>query len=146
MVSYVRSEAKALRMLPFVITFEGRLVGQLTVGGITLGSLRGAHMGYWIDRAVAGRGIMPTAVALAGDHAFGVLRLHRLEINIRPDNQASRRVVEKLGFRVEGLRPSFLHIAGDWRDHMTYALHADEVPEGLLTRWHQVRRSAPQPG
>ena len=116
----------------------GDLVGQLTVGGIAWGSLRSAHIGYWVDQRVAGRGIMPTAVALATDHCFAT-GLHRIEINIRPENIASRRVVEKLGFRPEGLRPAYLHIDGDWRDHLSFALTVDEVPGGLLRRWHESR-------
>ncbi len=117
-----------------VVDESGRLVGQLTVGGIAWGSLRSAHIGYWIDQRVAGRGIMPTAVALATDHCFAI-GLHRVEINIRPENVASRRVVEKLGFRPEGLRLRYLHIDGDWRDHLTFALTVDEVPGGLVRRW-----------
>jgi ribosomal-protein-alanine N-acetyltransferase len=120
--------------MPFVVTFGGLLVGQLTVGGISWGSLRSAHIGYWVDQEVAGRGIMPTAVAMATDHCFAV-GLHRMEINIRPENVASRRVVEKLGFRPEGLRPRYLHIDGDWRDHLSFALTVDEVAGGLLARW-----------
>jgi ribosomal-protein-alanine N-acetyltransferase len=135
MVRRLRSEARARQGLPFVITFEGALVGQLTVGGITYGSLRSAHIGYWIDEAFAGRGITPTAVALAADHCFTTLRLHRIEVNVRPENVASRRVAEKLGFRYEGLRERYLHIDGDWRDHLGYALTADEVPAGVLARW-----------
>ena len=106
------------------MTLDGALVGQLTVGGITYGSLCSAHVGYWIDARVAGRGVMPTAVALAVDHCFQVLRLHRVEVNIRPENTASLRVVEKLGFRDEGLRRGYLHIAGQWRDHRSFALTA----------------------
>ena len=134
MVRTLRAEARAGRVLPFVMTYDDRLVGQLTMSGVTYGSLRGAHIGYWIDQAFAGRGVTPTAVALACDHAYWVLGLHRIEIAMRPENQASRRVVEKLGFRFEGTRPAFLHIDGDWRDHLIYALHQDEAPEGLLAR------------
>ena len=65
-------------------------------------------------------------MALATDHCFSI-GLHRIEINIRPENMASRRVVEKLGFRPEGLRPRYLHIDGDWRDHLSFALTVDEV-------------------
>jgi ribosomal-protein-alanine N-acetyltransferase len=139
MVATLRSEARAGRVLPFIVTYEGRLVGQLTLGGVTYGSLRAAHMGYWVDQAVAGRGVIPTAAALAADHAFDVLRLHRLEIAMRPENFASQRVAEKLGFRFEGIRPAFLHIDGDWRDHRVYALHATELPGGVLTRWRAER-------
>ncbi|HEX6935335.1 MAG TPA: GNAT family protein [Actinomycetes bacterium] len=135
MVRNLRAQARKGQLLPFVVTYDGELVGQLTVGGITYGSLCSAHIGYWIDARVAGRGVMPTAVALAVDHCFLVLRLHRIEVNIRPENVASLRVVEKLGFREEGLRLAYLHIAGDWRDHISFALTAEEVPEGLLARW-----------
>jgi ribosomal-protein-alanine N-acetyltransferase len=135
MVSALRAEARAGRVLPFVVTLRGRLVGQVTVGGVTYGSLRAAHVGYWIDQSVAGQGIMPTAVALVMDHAFDALGLHRIEIALRPENHASQRVVEKLGLRFEGVRPAYLHIDGDWRDHKVYALHVDEVPEGVLARW-----------
>jgi [ribosomal protein S5]-alanine N-acetyltransferase len=139
MVVRLRREARAGTCLPFVVTYEDQLVGQLTVGGIAWGSFRSAHVGYWIDSAVAGRGIMPTALALAVDHCFRTVGLHRIEINIRPENLPSRRVVEKLGFRDEGLRPRLLHIDGDWRDHLSYALTADEVgPGGLIGRWRRV--------
>ena len=139
MVRRLRAEARAGRTLPFVVTYDDRLVGQLTVAGITLGSQCDAHIGYWLDREYAGRGIMPTAVAMATDYCFQVLGVHRMEIQIRPENRNSRRVVEKLGFREEGLRPRFLHIDGDWRDHLVYALNAEEVPEGLLARWRASR-------
>ncbi|MFC4494327.1 GNAT family N-acetyltransferase [Streptomyces ovatisporus] len=141
MVRHLRGEAQAGRMLPFVVEHQGRLAGQLTVAGITWGSMCSGHIGYWVDREVAGRGVMPTAVALATDHCFRTVGLHRIEICIRPENAPSRRVVEKLGFREEGLRPRYLHIDGAWRDHLVFALTADEVPEGLLSRWH---RSAPR--
>jgi ribosomal-protein-alanine N-acetyltransferase len=139
MVGALRSEGRAGRALPFIVTYERRLVGQLTVGGVTYGSLRAAHIGYWVDEAVAGRGVIPTGVALAVDHAFRVLALHRIEIAMRPENHASTRVAEKLGFRFEGVRPAFLHIDGEWRDHLVYALHVDEVHEGLLYRWRSTR-------
>jgi ribosomal-protein-alanine N-acetyltransferase len=139
MVRNLRSQARAGTLLPFVLTLDGALVGQLTVGGITYGSLCSGHVGYWIDARVAGRGVMPTAVALAVDHCFQALRLHRVEVNIRPENSASLRVVEKLGFRDEGYRPRFLHINGQWADHRSFALTSEEVPEGLLSTWLRTR-------
>ena len=138
MVRRLKAEAREGRTMPFVVTYEGRLVGQLTVGGISWGSLRSAYVGYWVDQAVAGRGIIPTAVAMATDHCLEA-GLHRIEINIRPENAASRRVVEKLGFRLEGMRPRYLHIDGDWRDHLSFALTAEELPNGLLARWRAAR-------
>jgi ribosomal-protein-alanine N-acetyltransferase len=134
MVRRLKAEARENRTLPWVVTYDGALVGQLTVGGISWGSLRGAYIGYWVDSRVAGRGIMPIAAGMATDFCFRQLGLHRIEINVRPENQASRRIPEKLGFRVEGLRPRYLHIDGDWRDHMTYALVAEDAGEGVLSR------------
>ena len=139
MVRRLRREAKLGQQLPFVVTYQDQLVGQLTVGGITYGSLWSAYIGYWIDSRMAGRGIMPTAVAMAVDHCFRELRLHRIEINIRPENTSSLRVVEKLGLREEGLRSRFLHIDGDWRDHRSFAVCVEEVPDGLLARWRTRR-------
>ena len=132
-------EARAGRMLPFAVTFGGELVGQLTVSGIAWGSLRSAHAGYWVDRRVAGRGVTPTALALAVDHCFFTVGLHRIEINVRPENGPSLRVAHKLGFRPEGLRPRYLHIDGAWRDHASFALTVEDVPGGLLARWRSVR-------
>ena len=139
MVRNLRGQARKGQIMPFVVTLDGALVGQLTVGGITHGSLCSAHVGYWIDARVAGRGVIPTAVALAVDHCFLVLQLHRIEVNIRPENTASLRVVEKLGFREEGLRRRYLHIAGEWRDHRAFVLTTEDVPEGLLARWRALR-------
>ena len=138
MVRAFTREAKAGRMLPFAVILDGELVGQLTVAGITWGSLRSGHIGYWVDRSVAGRGVIPTAVALAADHCFFTVGLHRVEVNIRPENQASLRVAQKLGFRPEGIRRRFLHIDGDWRDHATFALTREEVPDGLMPRWRTL--------
>ena len=141
MVRSMNQQARQDAALPFVITERDGLrsapaiAGQLTVSSIVWGSARMATLGYWVDEARAGRGIAPTAVAMATDHCFRSLGLHRMEINIRPGNAASLRVVEKLGFRDEGLRKRYLHIAGRWTDHRSFALTAEEVPDGLLNRW-----------
>lgn len=134
MVRRLRKEARERRTLPWVVSYQGRLVGQVTVGGIGWGSLRAGYVGYWIDREVAGRGITTQAVAMACDYCFDVLAMHRIEINIRPENAASLRVVEKLGLRREGERPSYLHINGQWRDHVTFVANAGDFPDGLLAR------------
>ncbi|WP_425567503.1 GNAT family N-acetyltransferase [Salinactinospora qingdaonensis] len=142
MVSAIRREARHGIAMPWAVTYHGRFAGQLTVGAITWGSARSAQVGYWVDSACAGRGVIPTAVALAIDHAFFTVGLHRIEANIRPENQASRKVVQKLGFSEEGIRRRQLHIDGAWRDHICYALTVEDVPEGLLTRWRRrVARS-----
>lgn len=141
MVRVLNQQAREASALPFIITEKvpsqpkPAIVGQLTVSSIMWGSAMSATLGYWVDQDRAGRGIVPTAVALATDHCFRELGLHRMEINIRPENAASLRVVEKLGFRDEGLRPRFLHINGQWADHRSFALTSEELPEGILARW-----------
>lgn len=138
----VRSSIRSLQQnarggfgLPFVIEYDGELAGQLNVSSITYGSLSSATIGYWVSERFAGKGITPTAVALATDHCFFGVGLHRMEICIRPENEPSLRVVEKLGFRYEGLRRRYIHINGDWRDHFCFALTIDELPAGVLRRW-----------
>jgi len=121
--------------IPFVILYQGELVGQLNVANILYGSVSSCVIGYWVIPQVAGKGITPTAVALAMDYMFEVIGLHRVEIDIRPENQASLRVVEKLGLRLEGLKRGYIHIANAWRDHYVFALTKEEVPQGVLNRW-----------
>lgn len=120
---------------PFVMEYEGELAGQLNVWGVARGSLCSATIGYWVGERFAGKGITPTAVALATDACFTEYGLHRMEICIRPENKASLRVVQKLGFRYEGLRRRYIHIDGDWRDHYAFALTREDVPDGVLARW-----------
>lgn len=125
--------------VPLVMEYDGEIAGQLNVWGIARGSLESATIGYWVSERFAGRGITPTSVALATDLCFFELGLHRMEICIRPENAASLRVVEKLGFRYEGYRPRFIHIDGDWRDHHAFALVREDVPDGVLRRWLEGR-------
>jgi ribosomal-protein-alanine N-acetyltransferase len=122
--------------LPFVIEYAGEIAGQLNVSSITYGSLASATIGYWVSERFAGKGLTPTAVALATDYCFFQVGLHRMEICIRPENAPSLRVVEKLGFRYESLRRRFIHIDGEWCDHFCFALTVEEVPQGVLPRWH----------
>lgn len=147
LVRSLTKQAREGRMLPWLIcydTSDGRarpdLAGQLTVSGIVGGSASWGQIGYWVDERFAGRGIVPTAVALAVDYCFDVMHLHRIEIAIRPENEKSLRVVGKLGLREEGLRPRYLHIDGSWRDHLVFALTPEEVPGGLLRRWQALRQ------
>ena len=124
MVRYYNKEGRELRSISLGIWLrEGgreRLVGQITLGGIVFGAYRGAHIGYWIDQRVANRGYTTRAVKALTNFAFNELHLHRIEINLRPENAASKKVAEKSGYSYEGLRPKYLHIAGDWRDHLTF--------------------------
>ena len=120
---------------PLAIRVEGRLAGQVTVDNVVRGAMRSGWLGYWIDSGVAGRGMGSLAVALVCDHAFGAMGLHRLQADIRPENGPSQRLVERLGFRQEGLLRRYLDIDGDWRDHLTFSLLAEDVSSSVLERW-----------
>ena len=131
----LQQNARAGLGLPFVIEYDGQLAGQLNVSSIAYGSLSSATIGYWVSERFAGKGATPTAVALATDRCLFGVGLHRMEICIRPENEPSLRVVEKLGFRYEGLRRRYIHINGDWRDHFCFGLTVEELPQGVLRRW-----------
>jgi ribosomal-protein-alanine N-acetyltransferase len=130
--SGLRRAGRAGTMLPFVITFGGQFAGQMNVSNVTWGALRGCTVGYWVDSAVAGRGITPTALALVIDHLFATVGLHRVEVDIRPENTASLRVVEKLGLRREGYYERFLDIDNGWRDHVAFAVTVEELGEATM--------------
>ncbi|MHB1172460.1 MAG: GNAT family N-acetyltransferase [Lacisediminihabitans sp.] len=131
----LQANARAGLGLPFAVEYDGTFAGQLNVSSISYGSLSSATIGYWVSERFAGKGVTPTAVALATDYCFFQVGLHRMEICIRPENEPSLRVVEKLGFRYEGLRRRYIHINGDWCDHFCFALVAEELPTGVLRRW-----------
>ena len=135
MLRGLRREVRAGRTLPCAIHYRGLLAGQVTLGNVVRGAFDSGYVGYWVDGRLAGRGIAPTAVALLADHCFDVVGLHRIEANVRPENTASLRVVEKLGFVQEGLHRRYLHIDGAWRDHTGWALLREDVPEGVLRRF-----------
>ena len=147
MVRSLKAQAAQGTALPFLITAwtpgfrracdRGPTDGVLDRVGIgddghprLLGGQGPGRAGYRPDGGGAGNGLL-----------LPDLGLHRMEINIRPENGPSLRVVEKLGFRDEGYRPRFLHINGQWADHRTFALTSEEVPEGLLARWQRNRHA-----
>lgn len=103
----------------------GRMVGGVNINNIVHGAFRCGAVGYSAFAPSAGRGYMTEGLALVVRHAFGPLGLHRLEANVQPGNEASRRLVQRLGFRLEGLSPDFLFIDGAWRDHERWAITAE---------------------
>lgn len=125
--SRLRANARQGIMLPFMIVYGDRLVGQINISNVVHGALRSCTVGYWVDGAMAGRSITPAALALVIDHCFGAVGLHRVEVDIRPENVASLRVVEKLGLRREGFYERFLDIDGAWRDHVAFAVTVEEL-------------------
>jgi ribosomal-protein-alanine N-acetyltransferase len=130
----LRSAARKGTALPFAITLDGRLAGHVMIGNVVREPLLSAYVGYWCDRRVTGSGVTTAAVALAVDHCLGPAGLHRLEATVRPENAASRRVLVKLGFREEGVFRRYLDVDGAWRDHLCFALTAEELPAGGLAR------------
>jgi ribosomal-protein-alanine N-acetyltransferase len=120
MVRILNREARHGRSFSFALWNGKNLIGQISLGGVIYGAMRGGHIGYWIDRNFANRGYTTKAVELVTQYAFETLKLHRVEINLRPENAASRRVAEKAGYIFEGERPQYLHIDGQWRDHICF--------------------------
>lgn len=124
MVMQLNREIKALRSISLGIWLTENkseiLIGQITLGGIIFGAMRGAHIGYWIDQRYSSRGYTTRAVKLLTKFGFDALKLHRIEINLRPENEASKKVAIKAGYELEGARNNYLHIAGDWRNHITF--------------------------
>ncbi len=107
--------------------FVGKhLAGELNLSNVIRGAYQNAHIGYWVGEAQAGRGYVPEAVVAVSKFAFEEVGLHRLQVSIVPRNRPSRRVVEKLGFRCEGLAERYLEIDGVWEDHLRFALTAEE--------------------
>jgi ribosomal-protein-alanine N-acetyltransferase len=131
MVMQLNKEIRALRSISLGIWLnedsEKKLIGQITLGGIIFGAMRGAHIGYWIDQRFASRGYTTRAVKLLTKFGFDGLKLHRIEINLRPENEASKKVAVKAGYVLEGSRNNYLHIAGDWRNHITFVKENPEI-------------------
>ena len=128
--------------MAFAVLVGGNFAGQVTPGGNGL-RVRCARLHrVGLDEMYAGRGYMPRAVAMVADYAFFTLGLHRIEINIRPENAASIRVVEKLVSAMKGFWRRYLHIAGDRRDHSTYALRRGSTGRCPDCRQGTVKESA----
>ena len=122
----------------FGIFKDDQFCGEVTLSSVQRGPFQNASIGYWIDQEYAGQGLVPEAVVVVLRFAFESLGLHRVEISIIPRNAASRRVVEKLGLRNEGVAERFLEIDGRWEDHIRYAITAEEWSTRraqLLTTW-----------
>ena len=111
----------------FVFIDEGRtLVGAVTLSNVRRGVAETGTLGYWIGRPFAGRGHTTAAVRGVVGFAFDRVKLHRLEAACLPTNLASRRVLEKSGFRNEGRARAYLKINGEWADHLLFGLVEDE--------------------
>lgn len=105
---------------------DGAPVGVFNFSNIVRGAFRSAYLGYYAFAPLAGHGYMSEAMALVLDHAFGPLKLHRVEANVQPDNTRSIALVERIGYTREGYSRRYIKIAGRWRDHVRYAMLAED--------------------
>ena len=110
----------------FGVFLESSLIGEMNLSNVVRGAFQNAHVGYWIDHDHAGNGYTPEALVVAARFAFEDIGLHRLQVSIVPRNRSSRRVVEKLDLRCEGLAERYLEINGVWEDHLRYAMTFEE--------------------
>ena len=113
---------------------DGSLVGLANLSQIVLRDFRNAYLGYSAFVPHDGRGYMTEGLRLVLRRAFGPVGLHRVEANVQPDNTRSIALVERLGFRREGYSPQYLKIGGHWRDHVRYAILADEFTASETAR------------
>jgi [ribosomal protein S5]-alanine N-acetyltransferase len=126
---YLRRIQRATHAGYFIRTAERELAGVINLSEIVRGYFQSAYLGYFALVPHQGKGHMSAGLRLALDRAFGEHRLHRVEANIQPANEASLRLVRRLGFRREGLALRYLRVAGAWRDHERWALTAEEWSE-----------------
>jgi len=110
----------------FGVFVDQRLAGEVNLNHVLRGAMQSGTVGYWIDRARAGQGLIAESVVVVAGFAFEQLDLHRLEICIVPRNTNSRRVMEKLALREEGVAERFLEIDGEWEDHVRYGFTVEE--------------------
>ncbi|MFA5948974.1 MAG: GNAT family protein [Hyphomicrobium sp.] len=107
-------------------TEGARLVGGLTLSHLKRGVTQSATLGYWLGAPYVGRGYMSDAVRAILPYTFETLSLHRIEASVQPTNEASLRVLDRVGFRREGMARGYLKINGQWQDHVLFAMLADE--------------------
>jgi ribosomal-protein-alanine N-acetyltransferase len=119
--------AQPLNGWRFAIVDGDAIAGTISVSDVVRGAFHSAHVGYWVDAARNGRGLATRAVGDVVEFAFGRARLHRLQAATLVDNHASQRVLEKNAFERIGLARRYLHIGGDWRDHILFERVADGV-------------------
>jgi [ribosomal protein S5]-alanine N-acetyltransferase len=110
----------------FGLFVDRRFAGEINLNHVLRGAMQSATVGYWIDQAWAGQALVAEGVVVLAEFAFDQLDLHRLEICIVPRNSNSRRVMEKIGIREEGLAERFLEINGVWEDHVRYGFTVEE--------------------
>lgn len=105
----------------FLIRRDGTILGAITLDNIRRGPAQMGTIGYWVGQGFARQGYMREAIGALVHHAFTTLDLSRIEAACLPENAASRGVLERSGFKYEGVAQSYLQINGRWRNHVLYA-------------------------
>lgn len=113
----------------FGIFVDGEFAGEINLSSVQRGAFQSGYVGYWISESAAGNSYVPEALVVLARYAFDELFLHRIQISIIPRNAPSRRVMEKLNLRSEGVAVRYLEINGVWEDHVRYAITAEEWDE-----------------
>ncbi|MBF7096562.1 GNAT family N-acetyltransferase [Alkalibacter mobilis] len=128
LVDQIKNRRKDLeyRFWIFKAGKRDRIIGSASLSGIIRGNFQSCFLGYKIDGRETNQGYMTEACERLIRYAFEDLKLHRIEINVIPDNDSSNRVVEKLMFRREGFSPRYLFINGKWKDHIRYAMTRED--------------------
>jgi ribosomal-protein-alanine N-acetyltransferase len=127
--SYVdRSRSPDERCFLVCALEDDSIAGVMNLSQIAHGYFQSAYLGYYAFAPAAGKGLMSEGLDLVLRHTFRTLKLHRLEANIQPDNERSRRLVERAGFEYEGYSPRYLKIGGRWRDHERWAITRELWP------------------
>lgn len=122
-----RSRKRDMRTF-LVCSLDGdTIVGVVQLSQIFRGGFKSAYLGFFAFAPLAGRGYMTEGLQLAVGHAFGPMRLHRVEANIQPPNERSIALVKRCGFRLEGFSPRYVKVGGRWRDHERWAILAEET-------------------
>ncbi|MGS5018248.1 GNAT family N-acetyltransferase [Paenibacillus sp. JJ1683] len=104
-----------------------KLIGRMELSGVARGPFQNANLGYFVDPAYHGQGYATSAVKDIVRYALNELELHRIQAGVMPRNSPSHRVMEKAGFRREGLALNYLKINGVWEDHVLYAITAEDL-------------------
>ena len=135
LTEYVRKidrDQRAGRALVMCAEVDGRPVGQFSLSSVHRGALSQGSLGYWVSRDVAHMGVGSLCAALMIDLVIGELGLHRVEVNVRPENERSLGLCRKLGLREEGYKVRYMAINHRWADHVAFAIDAESLPEGGL--------------
>lgn len=115
-----------------ILDGDGAVVGTLTLASIIRGALQSCSVGYWLAERSQGRGLATAALREAINVAVFALRLHRVQAETLTHNLPSQRVLQRVGFQQYGEAPSYMHIAGEWHDHLLYQF-LTPTPERVVT-------------